>query len=96
MLDVASAASRNADAIAVLADACQCRRTTPARLVADRVERPHGLPTGKRQRRVRPGKTSAYRDVEYVGLGTVAELDGRLGHEETRTGGTTWTATSTA
>lgn len=61
-----------------------------------RVERPHGPPTGKRQRRVRPGRTSAYRDVEYVGLATVAELDGRLGHEETRTGGTTWTATSTA
>lgn len=117
LLDVASAAGRNAAAIAMLADACQCRRTTPARLVAvletrlnlprrsfllevlgdvaagvysvlehrylTRVERPHGLPTGKRQRRVRPGRTSAYRDVEYVGLATVAELDGRLGHEET-------------
>ncbi|HET7388501.1 MAG TPA: hypothetical protein VFJ19_17745 [Nocardioidaceae bacterium] len=46
-----------------------------------RVERPHGLPTGKRQRRVRIGRTSAYRDVEYVRLRQVVELDGRLGHE---------------
>ena len=45
------------------------------------VERPHALPTAVRQRRVRPGRTVHYRDVEYVGLGLVAELDGRLGHE---------------
>jgi hypothetical protein len=48
-----------------------------------RVERPHGLPTGRRQRRVMPGRTVAYRDVEYLGLRTVIELDGRLGHEAT-------------
>jgi hypothetical protein len=47
------------------------------------VERPHGLPTGRRQRRVMPGRTVAYRDVEYLGLRTVIELDGRLGHEAT-------------
>jgi very-short-patch-repair endonuclease len=47
-----------------------------------RVERPHGLPTGKRQRQVRVGRTRAYRDVEYLGLRLVVELDGRLGHEE--------------
>lgn len=46
-----------------------------------RVERPHGLPTAKRQRQVRPGRSSAYRDVDYLGLHTVVELDGRLGHE---------------
>jgi hypothetical protein len=45
------------------------------------VERPHGLPTGSRQRRVRPGRTVAYRDVDYLGLRTCVELDGRLGHE---------------
>jgi hypothetical protein len=49
-----------------------------------RVERPHGLPTGARQRRVTPGRTVQYRDVEYVGLATVVELDGRLGHEAAR------------
>jgi hypothetical protein len=46
------------------------------------VERPHGLPTGSRQRRVKPGRAVTYRDVEYVDLRTVVELDGRLGHEE--------------
>jgi hypothetical protein len=47
-----------------------------------RVERPHGLPTGHRQRRVRQGKSPDYRDVDYVDLGTTVELDGRIGHEE--------------
>ena len=46
-----------------------------------RVERPHGLPTARRQRRVRPGRSAAYRDVEYPTIGLVVELDGRLGHE---------------
>jgi hypothetical protein len=47
-----------------------------------RVERPHGLPTAERQRRVSIGRSVAYRDVEYLGLTTLIELDGRLGHEE--------------
>jgi hypothetical protein len=110
----ASAASEDA-AVAMLADACQARRTTAARMLAElslhprlprrrplavilediasgaysalerryliRVERPHGLPTGVRQRRVRMGRATYFRDVEYVDLGTVVELDGRLGHE---------------
>jgi hypothetical protein len=46
------------------------------------VERPHGLPVADRQRRVRLGKTKAYRDVDYLELGTTVELDGRIGHEE--------------
>ncbi len=46
-----------------------------------RVERPHGLPVARRQRRVRPGRSIGYRDVDYLGLRTVVELDGRLGHE---------------
>jgi len=48
-----------------------------------RVERPHGLPTATRQRHVRVGRASAYRDVEYVEPGLIIELDGRLGHEWT-------------
>jgi hypothetical protein len=114
LLDVAASAHRESDAVALLADACQCRRTTPERLLqtlrtrtrlprrkyllailADvatgaysvlehryltQVERPHGLPTGQRQRRVRSGRTVAHRDVEYLGLATVIELDGNLGH----------------
>jgi hypothetical protein len=43
------------------------------------VEGAHGLPTTARQRRVRVGRANAYRDVEYLGLATVVELDGRLG-----------------
>ncbi|MBS4751347.1 type IV toxin-antitoxin system AbiEi family antitoxin domain-containing protein [Nocardioides sp. zg-ZUI104] len=44
-----------------------------------RVERAHGLPAGARQVLV-PGRSRAYRDVEYVGLGTIVELDGRMHH----------------
>jgi len=104
-------------AVATIADACQSRRTTPARLLrlldtmpqnlrlrgflreilADvatgaysflevhylrDVERPHGLPTGTRQRHISVGRRPYFRDVEYLGLGVVAELDGRLGHED--------------
>ena len=47
-----------------------------------KVERAHGLPTGARQRRVHQGKRPAFRDVDYVELGTSVELDGRIGHEE--------------
>ena len=50
------------------------------------VERPHGLPTARRQRRSSQGRSPAYRDVEYVDLGLVVELDGRLGHEWTSDG----------
>jgi hypothetical protein len=115
VLDVASRARREDAEVAVLADACQTRRTTPERLVEAlallprlrhrrlmldiledvasgaysglerrylvRVERPHGLPTAQRQRRVSVGRSVAYRDVEYVELGTIVELDGKLGHE---------------
>lgn len=118
LVQVAGTAAGRGDeagALAVLADACQERRTTPGRLAAvvraqvnvpgrrflldvledvdagaysvlehrylTRVERPHGIPTAKRQRTVRVGRTAAYRDVEYEGLGAVVELDGRLGHE---------------
>jgi hypothetical protein len=117
VLDLASRAPGEDAAVARLGDACQTRRTTPARLLAAvdalprlprrrflllvlddvatgaysalerrylaRVERAHGLPTGRRQRRVRSGRTTAYRDVDYLGLATVVELDGRLGHEAT-------------
>jgi hypothetical protein len=47
-----------------------------------RVERPHGLATGRRQVRDRAGAGVVYRDVEYAG-GFVVELDGRLFHDTT-------------
>lgn len=59
-----------------------------------RVERPHGLPTARRQRVVRAGRGPAYRDVEYPTIGLVVELDGRLGHDWPKTAGMTWSATS--
>lgn len=65
----------------ILADVAEGAYSVLERHYLTRVERPHGLPTGRRQRRVKPGKSVAFRDVEYDGLGTVVELDGRLGHE---------------
>ncbi|SDC38446.1 hypothetical protein SAMN05421872_102123 [Nocardioides lianchengensis] len=98
------------DAIQMLADVCQSRRTTATRVVEaagtlvglprrewltqvlgdiaggtcsvlehgylHRVERPHSLPQGTRQRPVHGGR----RDVEYREVGQVVELDGRLFH----------------
>lgn len=46
-----------------------------------RLERTHGLPPAKRQRR--EDGESVYRDARYPGLAMVVELDGRLGHEWT-------------
>jgi hypothetical protein len=65
----------------VLADVATGAYSALERRYLRDVERPHGLPTGHRQRRVSTGRAVAYRDVEYVGLDTVVELDGRLGHE---------------
>lgn len=45
----------------------------------DQVERPHGLPAGRRQLRAVDGASARYRDVDLGGL-AVIELDGRLYH----------------
>ncbi len=68
----------------ILDDVISGARSALERNYLVNVERPHGLPTGRRQRRVTAGRTVAYRDVEYLGLATVIELDGRLGHERAR------------
>lgn len=47
-----------------------------------RVERPHNLPTGIRQRRVRRAGRRQYQDVAYDGYQTVVELDGQVAHPE--------------
>ena len=44
-----------------------------------RVERPHALPEGRRQR-PRRAEGQEYRDTEYEAFGLVVELDGRTGH----------------
>lgn len=46
-----------------------------------RVERPHGLPCGRRQLTQRPDGRRADRDVSYEELGLEVELDGRLFHD---------------
>jgi hypothetical protein len=46
----------------------------------DRVERPHGLPRGRRQIRAVTANGSIYRDAEIAGQ-VVVELDGRLFHD---------------
>jgi hypothetical protein len=49
-----------------------------------RVERPHGLPRGRRQRRQRTAQGVVYRDVVYEDQGVLVELDGRVGHDLSR------------
>lgn len=118
VLDLAAEASTRSEAIALIGDACQRRRTTPARLadalagrarltkgawlreVLDdagagalsvleqsylrRVERAHGLPRPQRQQRERTEHGVRYRDVLYDAQRLVVELDGRIGHTESR------------
>ncbi|MGW4096356.1 type IV toxin-antitoxin system AbiEi family antitoxin domain-containing protein [Mycobacterium sp. NPDC004974] len=115
-LDVACRAASELNAIAVLANACQSRRTTAHRLlrvldsrarvrrrrwlravlidIADgtcsvlehgylvRVERAHGLPKAKRQKRAASSIGVCYRDAEY-GEQLIVELDGRVHHDST-------------
>lgn len=46
-----------------------------------KVERPHGLPRGRRQVKAWAKGVPICKDVEYDEFDTVVELDGRLGHE---------------
>jgi hypothetical protein len=48
------------------------------------VERPHGLPTARRQAQFRIGDHNEYRDVLYEAYGTAVELDGDATHGDTR------------
>jgi len=47
-----------------------------------RVERPHGLPPGHRQHRVRRSGQNQYQDVSHDEYALVVELDGRPAHPE--------------
>ena len=49
----------------------------------DLVERPHGLPVGRRQALRRGSNGHVYRDVDYEGLHLLVELDGKLFHSST-------------
>jgi hypothetical protein len=48
----------------------------------NRVERPHGLPAGTRQRPAPRGSRRQYADVAYDDYATIVELDGRAAHPE--------------
>jgi hypothetical protein len=47
-----------------------------------RVEQAHGLPRGQRQQPLVLAGKRGYPDVEYVGLGVLVQLDGRIGHAD--------------
>ena len=49
-----------------------------------RVERPHGLPQGRRQRSDRSTGKHVHRDVAYDDLALIVELDGRLFHDNAK------------
>jgi hypothetical protein len=67
---------------AAVADvAAGCHSVLELRYLRD-VERPHGLPTGTRQRRRKERRVTTYSDVEYDPYGLVVELDGRAAHED--------------
>lgn len=64
----------------ILDDAAVGVRSVLERRYVREVERPHGLPRGRRQRRLVTRVGSRYRDVEYSEQAVVIELDGRLVH----------------
>jgi len=50
----------------------------------NRVERPHGLPRGRRQLSDRSTGKQVHRDVVYDDLALIVELDGRLFHDNAK------------
>lgn len=50
------------------------------RLYLRNVERPHGLPAGRRQVRIARGSRHEYQDVSYDAFGVCVELDGAAAH----------------
>ena len=69
---------------AVLSDVAEGALSVFERRYLCEVERRHGLPTARRQVRVRRRGGVVFRDVEYREYRTVVELDGRLVHSDPR------------
>lgn len=65
----------------VLADVIGGVESTLEHKYLVKVERAHGLPTGKRQVRGTAAGVPTRKDVDYDDFATIVELDGRLGHE---------------
>jgi hypothetical protein len=68
-----------ADIIRVLGIAAEGAHSLLEYRYVTRVERPHRLPRGARQRRVSQGGSRQYQDVSYDGYMLVVELDGLAG-----------------
>ncbi|MCH1867316.1 type IV toxin-antitoxin system AbiEi family antitoxin domain-containing protein [Nocardioides sp. CFH 31398] len=81
-LDMRRCVARRAWMMSVLDDAAHGTHSVLEHGYLHLVERAHGLPTGRRQRR-RDGTRVAYEDVGYDG-GAVVELDGFAFHSSTR------------
>lgn len=71
-----------ADLLAVLGPAAAGVHSLLEHRYGTRVERPHSLPHGTRQRPVLRQGRREYQDISYDGYQTVVELDGRAAHPE--------------
>jgi putative AbiEi antitoxin of type IV toxin-antitoxin system len=71
---------RRADIIRALDLAAEGAHSLLEYRYVTRVERPHGLPRGTRQRLVRRGGLRQYQDVSYEDYLLVVELDGQAAH----------------
>ncbi len=65
----------------LLADVAQGAQSPLELAYLRQVERPHGLPPSKRQRAGRT-RSSTWRDVVYLDLGVIVELDGSAAHPD--------------
>lgn len=68
----------------VLDDAAAGAQSYLESIYLRQVEHRHGLPAGQRQARESSGDDLVYRDVRHDPFDVLVELDGRLGHEDTR------------
>jgi len=72
--------ARRAWLVGILGDVAEGTCSVLEHAYLDRVERPHGLPTGRRQTDAEADGRAMFRDVEYDEV--VVELDGRLFHDD--------------
>lgn len=71
-----------ADLLAALDPVAEGTHSLPEYRYGTRVERPHGLPGGTRQRLVVRNGRHGYQDVSYDAYQTVVELDGCAAHPD--------------
>ena len=83
-LEERSRISRRRFIVGVLADVAAGTCSVLEHGYLTRIERPHGLPRGRRQASERHDTGTLYRDVDYPAYGRIVELDGRLFHSSPR------------